>query len=57
MFSIFSFRYMIDIVWMNQWKTYVGLDEYNPELAGVEGQKPDPIDNSGLFTGTDRVLL
>ena len=41
--------YLIHIRWFNQWKRYVGYDNWDKSNAGEEAIKPGPIDNRSLL--------
>ena len=36
---------------MEQWKKYVGYDQWNQRYAGQEAANPGPVDNSSLLKG------
>ncbi len=40
---------LIDVKWYNQWKIYVGFDEWNTEYVGSPWHHPGQIDNSLLL--------
>lgn len=34
---------------MKQWKKYVGFDQWDQSVAGLESAHPGPMDNHSLF--------
>ena len=46
-----TYRYLVDVRWMKQWKKYVGYDQWDQSSAGQESANPGPVDNSNLFIG------
>lgn len=44
-----TYRYLVDVAWMKQWKKYVGYDTFDQSLAGEESAYPGPMHNSNLF--------
>ena len=52
----YTYRYLVDVRWMKQWKKYVGYDQWDQSSAGQESANPGPVDNSTLFKGLHSVL-
>lgn len=53
----FILRYLIDSRWFKQWKKYVGFDSWDMYNVGERSLYPGPIDNSGLFSGKETILI
>ena len=49
--GISCFRYILDIKWLKQWKSYVGFESWDHYNAGEESANPGPIDNGPLLKG------
>ena len=45
MYGLFG-RYLLDAKWFNQWKAYVGFDDWNTTSVGDQSANPGPVDNS-----------
>lgn len=47
----------MDAKWFNQWKTYVGFDDWNTGAVGDLSANPGPIDNSCIITSKKQVVV
>jgi len=41
----------LDAKWFNQWKAYVGFDDWNTGSVGEQSANPGPVDNSYIMKG------
>ena len=55
--SISYSRYLLDLKWFKQWKTYVGFDGWSTDFVGKESSSPGPIDNGGLLQGIQQLII
>ena len=53
---LYSYRYILDIKWFKQWKSYVGYESWDHYNVGEESANPGPIDNTPIYQGTLLVL-
>ena len=56
MFFLF-YRYIIDIKWFKQWKSYVGFESWDSYSAGEDSANPGPIDNRPILKGVYRSFV
>ena len=50
-------RYLVDVRWMKQWKTFVGFDSWDRSQVGEETANPGPINNKSLLAGRECVRV
>lgn len=44
-------RYILDVKWFKQWKSYVGYESWDHYNVGEESSNPGPIDNTPIYQG------
>ena len=56
-FCLFDNRYVTDLKWFKQWKSYVGYEAWDHYNVGEESANPGPIDNTPIIQGINYIWL